>query len=232
MRKVRISILFLIVVMLALAGCSKEQTLKEIFNDETSIRGVIKEVESDTILMESRERTHSGDIRISRRTKNEKGQIDFGVGDKITVYYDGNIAESDPAQINTVFAFKMDEKAEVILEEVDETAEIPEVDEGKIGFDDEDYYSMPILTSVKGDESTELTEAQSAFTHEIINSVEWDKGAKENFKSEYMIMDDLEVVVSFNSESHILNDTENDISVELYKGLSEALKKALDGELK
>ena len=31
----------------------------------------------------------------------------FNIGDEVVVYYDGNVAESDPVQINTVYAITL-----------------------------------------------------------------------------------------------------------------------------
>ena len=37
---------------------------------------------------------------------------DFNIGDKVTVYYNGDIAESDPMQISTVYAITLLEPAD------------------------------------------------------------------------------------------------------------------------
>ena len=37
--------------------------------------------------------------------------VDFNIGDEVIVYYDGNIAESYPLQINTVYAISLKDPA-------------------------------------------------------------------------------------------------------------------------
>ena len=39
--------------------------------------------------------------------ENKDSMTSFNIGDEIVVYYDGNIAESYPMQINTVYAITL-----------------------------------------------------------------------------------------------------------------------------
>lgn len=225
MRKLSVSILLLTVIMLVLSACSKkEETPEQKFEGKSSIKGVVEVVEAETLLIESRERIHSGKIIVSKKTKEQEEELEFGVGDIITVYYDGNIAESDPAQINTVYGFEINKKAEYYQGPEKEKKE-------GLGFDDIDYYEMPLLTSVHNGKTRELTKDQSALIHDLINGLKWDKGAKDNFKADYTIMENEEILVEFDSKTHTLNDTKNDISIKLYEGLSETLKETLDNKL-
>ena len=101
----------LIVLALALAcvlgliGCSKK------FEDKPTVTGFIKEIHDDHILIatataEGHPYGASFDIFINTKDCDEIYNP-LTVGDEIIVYYDGNIAESEPAQINTVYAIKL-----------------------------------------------------------------------------------------------------------------------------
>lgn len=220
MRKLSIPILLMIIALIV-AGCSKKEELQEIYDNKPSIRGIVKEIEDDTILIESRDRAQAGDIRVSTDVELKGGLVDFKVGDLIIVYYDGTIMESSPAQINEVYAFKLGKKNE-IEDEVDSDNE-----EG-IGFNDVDFYDFPKLSVVHNDKSKDLTDNNSAFIHDLINSVDWEQDSIDNFKYDYMIMDEFDVFVTFDSKTHTLNDTKNDISIVLPENLSKALKRILD----
>ncbi len=68
-------------------------------NDDTSI--LVKVNENEPIIKSSDKILVSIDVKMS--DVSVSGQ-DFDIGDEVSVYYDGNIAESYPAQINEVYA--------------------------------------------------------------------------------------------------------------------------------
>lgn len=208
----------MIAVALLIVGCSPDKDEKSETSNEATIRGVIQEINPDTILMLSKDRIHSGQVQVSKRVeKNEKILEDINVGDEMLVHYDGYISESDPAQINGV------EKIEIITK-----AELSE--DGEVVIEEDDYYSMPRLTVIIGSESRELTERQSALVHDLINNIEWDRGVKDDSEDDYTVMDNMDVLFTFNSKTNVLNDRKNDISVKLQDSLSILLKEVLDDE--
>lgn len=68
-------------------------------NDDISI--LVKAKENDPINKSSDLISVSLDVKMS--DVSVKGR-DFDIGDEVTVYYDGTIAESYPAQVNKVYA--------------------------------------------------------------------------------------------------------------------------------
>ena len=50
---------------------------------------------------------NGADCRVSLDVENKDSMTHFSVGDEVVVYYDGFIAESDPLQINTVYAITL-----------------------------------------------------------------------------------------------------------------------------
>lgn len=211
-------VILMIAVTLLITGCSSDKDEKGETPNEATIRGVIQELNPDTILMLSKDRIHSGQVQVSQRVeKNEKILEDLNVGDEILVHYDGYISESDPAQINGVEKIEVSKKAELSEDE-------------ELVIEEDDYYSMPRLTVIIGSESHELTESQSALVHDLINNIEWDRGVKDDSEYDYTVMDNMDVLFTFNSKTNVLNDSKNNISVRLQDSLSTLLKEVLDDE--
>ena len=73
--------------------------------NEPNITGVVKETNDNSILIEN----ETGEYWVSLNVENEDSMTCFGIGDEVVVYYDGNIAESYPMQINTVYAILLKE---------------------------------------------------------------------------------------------------------------------------
>ena len=75
---------------------------------EPHFAGTVTEVYDNTILVsvnEGEDASRSSDlISVSLNVKLKDSMTDFTVGDKVIVYYNGKIAESYPAQVNTVYA--------------------------------------------------------------------------------------------------------------------------------
>ena len=49
----------------------------------------------------------TGEYIVSLDVENKDSMTHFSIGDEVVVYYDGNIAESYPMQINTVYAITL-----------------------------------------------------------------------------------------------------------------------------
>lgn len=107
MKKYLLIVLSMICV-LGLVGCNNK-SLNYIISNEPSITGSIKEVNERSILLEN----ESEEYVVSLNVENSDGIYSpIQVGDEVTVYYDGNIAESYPMQINKVYAILLKEPAD------------------------------------------------------------------------------------------------------------------------
>ena len=71
-----------------------------IIQHEPSIRGIVTETTDTAILMENADREYW----VSLDVENGDSMTDFTVGDEVVVYFDGNIAETYPMQLNRVYA--------------------------------------------------------------------------------------------------------------------------------
>lgn len=101
-------ILISIICMMGLAGCNN-RSMNYIISNEPSMTGIIKETNENSILIEN----ETGEYWVSLQVENSDGIYSpIMVGDEVTVYYDGNIAESYPMQINTVYAVLLKEPAD------------------------------------------------------------------------------------------------------------------------
>lgn len=107
------SLLSVLLLFLSLTGCRK--TLDQVIDTEPCFTGTVLEVRTNSLLVEADEgediRRSSDLLDVSLLVEYEDGKSAYQVGDKVTVYYDGSVAESYPAQINTVYAVFLTEPA-------------------------------------------------------------------------------------------------------------------------
>lgn len=104
----------LAIILLALVGCAP-RGMNHIIANEPSITGVVQEVHDTYILIYSETDGYpdGADCAVSLDVENKDGLYSpIFVGDVVTVYFDGNIAESYPLQINTVYAITLTEPAD------------------------------------------------------------------------------------------------------------------------
>ena len=92
-------IALVLICLLTLAGCDR-RSMNYIIQNEPSITGIVKETGEHSILVEN----DDGEYWVSLDVQNGDSMTDFTIGDKVVVYFDGNIAESYPMQINRVYA--------------------------------------------------------------------------------------------------------------------------------
>ena len=85
-----------------LCGCQK--SMNSIIKNEPSITGNVIEVYENSVLMEDEA---SNQYYVSLDVQNSDSYTDVVQGDEIVVYYNGQVAESDPMQINTVYAITL-----------------------------------------------------------------------------------------------------------------------------
>ena len=96
------ALLLALICLLALAGCSP-RSMNYIIANKPSIQGIVTETTDNAILMENAD----GEYWVSLDVQNGDSMTHFSVGDEVVVYFDGNIAESYPMQITTVYAITL-----------------------------------------------------------------------------------------------------------------------------
>ena len=101
MKKV-ISLVFALVCVLGLDSCTN-RSMNYIISNEPSITGIVKETNKYSILIEN----ENGEYWVSLDVDNKDSMTIFNIGDEVVVYYNGNVAESYPMQINTVYAITL-----------------------------------------------------------------------------------------------------------------------------
>ena len=105
-----IALVLALICVLSLVGCNN-RSMNYIISNEPSITGIVKETNENAILIEN----DDGEYWVSLNVENKDSVTNFNIGDEVVVYYDGNIAESYPMQINTVYAITLktpDDRAE------------------------------------------------------------------------------------------------------------------------
>ena len=88
--------------VLALAGCNT-RSMNYIIANEPSITGIVRDTTDKAILIEN----ENGEYWVSLDVENKDSMTSFRIGDEVVVYFDGNVAESYPMQINTVYAITL-----------------------------------------------------------------------------------------------------------------------------
>ena len=100
--KKALALLLALVCLLTLAGCDR-RSMNYIIQHEPSIQGIVTDTADNAILMENAD----GEYWVSLDVQNGDSLTHFSVGDEVVVYFDGNIAESYPMQITTVYAITL-----------------------------------------------------------------------------------------------------------------------------
>lgn len=97
-----IALVLALICVLSLAGCNN-RSMNYIIANEPNITGIVKETNDNSILIENED----GEYWVSLNVENKDSMTHFSTGDEVVVYYNGNIAESYPMQINTVYAITL-----------------------------------------------------------------------------------------------------------------------------
>jgi len=100
------------ICILCLFGCSNRN-----LDDKPSVTGFIQEIHDDYILIatstaEGYPYGASFDVSINIK-ECDAIYNPLTVGDEIVVYYDGNMSDTDPVQIETVYAIKLKTPADI-----------------------------------------------------------------------------------------------------------------------
>lgn len=107
-------IAFALLIIGGLAYLFKPMTMNDIYS-EPNFSGVVDKVYDNSILVlvNSEEEIFktSDAISVSLNVKLKDSMTQFSIGDEVSIYYDGTVAESYPAQINTVYAIILTEPA-------------------------------------------------------------------------------------------------------------------------
>lgn len=104
-----ISLILSLTFVLVLAGCNN-RSMNYIIENEPSVIGVVEEVHDDYVIMysETAEGYSNGSRwSISLTVESKDSYADPVVGDEIVVYYDGNVMETDPLKVGTVYAITL-----------------------------------------------------------------------------------------------------------------------------
>lgn len=87
------------------------QNMNAIIGNEPCVKGIVTKTSEQTITIQVNKgeeaRKSSDVIVVSLNAENKDSMTHFYIGDEVAVYYDGAIAESYPAQINTVYAITL-----------------------------------------------------------------------------------------------------------------------------
>ena len=91
-----------LVCVISLVGCNN-RSMNYIIENEPSVTGIVNDNNENSILIKNED----GEYWVSLNVENKDSMTHFSIGDEVVVYYDGNIAESSPIQINTVYAITL-----------------------------------------------------------------------------------------------------------------------------
>ena len=103
-----IACILTLVCIFGLAGCNN-RTTDYIIETEPSITGIVEEVRDNAIIININTEGYpnGASCKVSLDVENKDSYMGASVGDEIVVYYNGEIAESDPLQINTVYGITL-----------------------------------------------------------------------------------------------------------------------------
>ena len=134
MKKI-IGFVLALMCVLAMAGCN-DKSMDNIIENKPSVTGIVEEVHDNYVIMYSNSAEgypNGSRWSISLDVENQDSYTDLVVGDEIVVYYDGNVMETDPLQVGTVYAITLKTPAERVDKEVQESeTEILDEEENEV----------------------------------------------------------------------------------------------------
>ena len=98
-----------LVCVLSLIGCNTK-SMNYIIENKPSVTGIVEEVHDDYIIVysETADGYPNGSTwSISLNVENKDSYTSVVAGDEIVFYYDGIAMETDPLQVNTVYAITL-----------------------------------------------------------------------------------------------------------------------------
>lgn len=143
--------------LLFLSGCNK--SMNYIIQNEPSVVGIVEKVYENSILIYCEQMDgYLTPVRcsVSLNVENKDSVTHFNIGDEVVVYYDGQAAETDPLQINTVYAITLRTPAERV-----------DLEEGKIENSVKEWTTQEIaeLFKAKADEDCILIACASMYNY-------------------------------------------------------------------
>ena len=132
-------IAFALLIIGVLAYLFKPMTMNDIYS-EPNFSGVVDKVYDNSILVSVNSEEEifktSDTISVSLNVKLKDSMTHFNIGDEVSIYYDGTVAESYPAQINTVYAIILTKPATSTDDDAIRTDLIPMLMvDGKLYYD-------------------------------------------------------------------------------------------------
>ena len=107
-----IALVLLVICVMTLMGCNN-RSMNYIIQNEPNITGIVKSITNESFLMEN----ETDEYWVSLKVENKDSMTHFNTGDEVVVYFDGNVAESYPMQINTVYAITLKTPADRVENE-------------------------------------------------------------------------------------------------------------------
>ena len=104
-----IGFIFVLACLSGLTGCNKK-SMDYIIQHEPSIIGIVEKVYDNYMIIHCEQidgYPHGANCQVSLNVENKDSYTCVRVGDEVFVYYNGDIAESDPLQIHTVYAITL-----------------------------------------------------------------------------------------------------------------------------
>lgn len=117
--KKRLAICLALACLLVLAGCGA-RTMDDIIAKEPSFVGIVEQVGENSLLLwcdDLAGYSNGAECSLSCSDLHPDSMNSFAVGDEVVVYFNGDIAESDPLQIGTVYAITLRTPANRTLNE-------------------------------------------------------------------------------------------------------------------
>ena len=101
-----IALVLALVCVFGLGGCNTK-SMNYIIENKPSVTGIVEEVHDDYVIMYSDTADgypNGSRWSISLSVENKDSYTNLSVGDEIVVYHDGNVMETDPLKVGTVYA--------------------------------------------------------------------------------------------------------------------------------
>lgn len=104
-----IAMIFIIISTTLFTGCSEEVTMDNVFEKDSFTATVAEPFTSSVLLKVDNDEYDIKDeyIKVSLDLKIEGSLKEFNEGDKVRVYYDGNIKDGHPAQIDNAYTIML-----------------------------------------------------------------------------------------------------------------------------
>ncbi|MGL5258844.1 MAG: lysozyme inhibitor LprI family protein [Lachnospiraceae bacterium] len=186
-RKKRIWIVVATVLLIGvvISYMSRPMTMNDIYK-EPNFMGSVLEVSERTILVlvneEEDERRSSDKISVSLDTQLKDDRIQFEVGDIVQVFYNGEIAESYPAQIHHVYAILFNGHDNALsFEELSTSSEIvleTDIKEEKVTSQNKMDTTSEYLKQCE----KKYAELENELQHDLVTQLEMNENAQTQYE--------------------------------------------------